>query len=121
MDAFYPTGPNGLWVFILVTLSLGGAASWATGRALAMGWESIFKLFLYMGLMTFAVRFIHYALFHQPFLDPRNVIIDYIILVAIAAFGFRQHRAFQMVTQYPWLFGSAGPLNWHTKKSLLGP
>ena len=116
METFYPTGSNGFWVFILVTLLLGGAAAWATGRALAMGWESILKLIIYMALLTFAVRFVHYALFHQPFLNPMNVIIDYLILLAIAAFGFRQRRAYQMATQYPWLFAATGPLNWQSKQ-----
>ena len=115
MDTLYPTGPNGIWVFILVTLLIGGAAAWATGRALAIGWESILKLALYMALMTFAVRFMHYALFDQPFLNPLNVVIDYVVLLAIAAFGFRHQRTNQMSNQYPWLFARAGPLTWRTK------
>ncbi len=115
MDMIYPTGPNGLAVFVLVTLILGGAASWATGRAIALVWKPLWQLAAYMGLMTFAVRFLHYALFQQPFLTPGNVVVDYLTLTAIAFLGYRTMRAWQMQTQYPWAFEQAGPLSWRRK------
>lgn len=115
MDTIYPTGPNGLAVFALVTLVLGGAASWATGRAIAITWKPLWQLVLYSGLMTFAVRFIHYALFHQPFLTPGSVIIDYLVLLAIAFAGYRMMRAWQMQTQYPWVYSQTSPVSWQRK------
>ncbi|MCH9807365.1 MAG: hypothetical protein K0U74_06520 [Alphaproteobacteria bacterium] len=111
----YPTGPNGFWVFILVTIILGGAASWATGRAIAIVWKPLWQLAAYMCLMTFAVRFLHYALFHQPFLTVGNVLIDYVVLAAIALIGYRMMRAWQMQAQYPWAFEQVGPLSWRRK------
>lgn len=115
METFYPTGPNGPAVFVLVTLGLGGAASWATGRAIALTWKPLWQLAIYMGLMTFAVRFIHYALFHQPFLTPANVLVDYTVLTAIAFLGYRMMRAWQMQTQYPWIYKQTSPLSWRRK------
>ncbi len=115
IDTLYQTGPNGLGVFVLVTVVLGGAASWATGRAIAMTWKPLWQLALYIGLMTLAVRFIHYALFHGPFLTPGNVIIDYLVLLAMAAAGYRAMRAWQMHTQYSWLFQPVGLLSWRRK------
>ena len=115
METLYPTGPNGLAVFVLVTLVLGGAASWATGRAIAMTWKPLWQLAVYIGLMTFAVRFIHYALFHAAFLMPGNVIVDYLVLLAMAFAGYRVMRAWQMQTQYPWLFERTGALSWRRK------
>lgn len=115
MEMIYPTGPNGLAVFALVTVVLGGAASWATGRAIALTWKPFWQLGVYMALMTFAVRFIHYALFHQPFLTPGNVVIDFLALSAAALIGYRMMRAWQMQTQYPWEFEQAGPLSWRRK------
>jgi Zn-dependent protease with chaperone function len=35
----YPGGPHGLWVFLLNTIVLGGAAAWTTGRAIAKAWQ----------------------------------------------------------------------------------
>lgn len=116
MDTIYPTGPNGLGVFILVTIILGGAASWATGRAIAITWKPLWQLVLYIALMTFAVRFIHYALFHQPFLTPGNVVIDFLALNAIAYTGYRMMRAWQMQTQYPWAYNQTSPVTWQRKR-----
>ncbi len=115
IDSLYPTGPNGLTVFIFVTLVLGGAAAWATGRAIAMTWKPLWQLAFYMLLMTFAVRFMHYALFRQPFLTPGNVIVDYIALTAIAYTGYLVMRSSQMPVQYPWLFERSGPIGWRRK------
>ena len=115
IDNLYQTGSNGLGVFLLVTVVLGGAASWATGRAIAMTWKPLWQLALYIGLMTFAVRFIHYALFHGPFLKPGNFIIDYLVLLAMALAGYRAMRAWQMHTQYSWLFDQVGPFSWRRK------
>lgn len=115
MELIYPTGPNGLAVFVFVTLVLGGAASWAAGRAVAMVWKPLWQLALYVALMTFAVRFVHYALFHQPFLTVGNVLIDYLALSAIAMLGYRMMRAWQMGTQYPWAFKQTSSVGWQRK------
>ena len=115
METIYLTGPNGLAVFALVTVILGGAASWATGRAIAMTWKPLWQLFLYAALLTFAVRFIHYALFQQPFLEPGNVVIDDLVLTAIAFIGYRMMRAWQMQNQYPWAYSQTTPLTWQRK------
>lgn len=115
METLYPTGPSGLAVFLFVTVVLGGAASWATGRAVALTWKPFWQLALYMALLTFAVRFIHYALFHQPFLTAANVAVDYLVLLAIALTSFRAKRAAQMETQYPWAYVQAFPLGWRSK------
>lgn len=115
METIYQTGPNGLGVFILVTILIGGAASWATGRAVAITWKPLWQLVGYIVLMTFAVRFIHYALFHQPFLPPGNVIVDYLVLLTIAFIGYRVMRAWQMHNQYPWAYRQTSPLTWQRR------
>ncbi|MBU1212145.1 MAG: hypothetical protein KJ587_12825 [Alphaproteobacteria bacterium] len=115
METIYQTGLDGLAVFALVTLVLGGAASWATGRAIAITWKPLWQLIGYTALLTFAVRFIHYALFHQPFLTPGNVIIDYLVLLAIAFVGYRMMRAWQMQIQYPWAYRKSSPVTWERK------
>lgn len=112
MDAIYPTGPSGLLVFIVVTVMLAGAAAQATGRAVASQWKPLWQLVFYIGLLTLACRFLHYALFAQPFLDPRNVAIDFIVLLVIAIIGFRIARTRQMTQQYPWMYEARGPLTW---------
>ena len=37
--SFYDTGDNGLWIFLLVTVLIGGSAARATGAAIASTWR----------------------------------------------------------------------------------
>jgi len=115
MDAIYPAGPYGIIVFVFATLLLGGAASWATGRGVALTWKPLWQLIFYMGLMTIAVRFIHYALFHEPFLTPQNVAVDFLVLSAVAWLGYRQTRSRQLQAQYPWLYERTGLVSWQRR------
>jgi len=117
MDQFYPTGPNGLAVFLFVTVALAGAAAWATGRAVAMTWKPYWQLALYVILLTLAARFLHYALFKQPFLTVQNVIVDFLVLLVISLVGHRLYRAFQMTRQYPWLYRQTHPFGWSAKSN----
>lgn len=114
-ETFYLTGPNGLPVFLFATLVLGGAASWATGRAVALTWKPRWQLVFYTGLLTLVVRFIHYALFHEPFLPVQNIVVDFLTLTVIAWFGYRQTRSQQMQAQYPWLYVRRGLIRWRRR------
>ena len=57
--------PYGLFTFILITLVLGGAGAWATGRAIAKTWRPLAMLAPYMVFLTAGVRFLHYALYRR--------------------------------------------------------
>lgn len=105
-------GLNGLWIFILVTLLMGGAAAIAAGRAVADGWGNPWIVVLYAALLGLAVRFIQYAVFEQPLLSLPNYLIDVAILLALAFLGYRLRRATQMARQYPWLYEKTSPVTW---------
>ena len=51
------------WLFLLVTVLMGGWAAWMTGRACAVTWRPWIVLALYLVVLAAAVRFIHMALF----------------------------------------------------------
>lgn len=131
---------HGVWVFLLMTLVLGGAAGVATGRALAKTWRPYWQILLYMIPLAGAVQFLHYALFGEPFLalqyydslrqrgvrDPvrlfgeavlslRYLLVTYMVVAASASIGFRRMRGLQMITQYRFAFEPAGPLGWRAK------
>jgi hypothetical protein len=99
----YDAGPNGGWVFLLVTIIMGGLAAYATGSAIAATWRPRWQLVAYGFLIAGAVRFIHHALFHEPFIAPRSYVVDLVVLIAAAAFGFQITRRRQMREQYDWL------------------
>jgi hypothetical protein len=100
-DWLYDTG-NG-WVFLLVTVIIGGSASFMTGRAMAHTWRPYWHIPLYGLAIAAATRFFHYALFEEPMLSLKNFVVDYVVVLAAASLGYRLHRMRQMARQYPWL------------------
>jgi hypothetical protein len=103
------------WLFVLVTIVMGGAAAWQTGRSVAQTWRPFAILPLYIALLNLGVRFIHYALFEGTLLSPYYYAIDFVVLMITAAIGWRMRRAQQMRTQYSFAFTGTGPLSWKRK------
>ncbi len=109
-DWLYETG-NG-WVFLLVTVVLGGSAAFMSGRAVAQTWRPYWHIPLYMVPIAATVRFFHYALFGEPLVSLQNYLVDYGVALITASLGFRLLRARQMAQQYHWLFRRNGLLHW---------
>lgn len=105
-------GPNGAYVFILLTVLIGGWAAWRTGQAQAQSWGPTWPVIAYAALLAGAVRFLHFALFSEPLLSPVNYFADFIFLLAVALVGHRIRRVRHLTEQYPWLFERNGPLGW---------
>jgi hypothetical protein len=99
----YEAGPQGLWIFLLATVALGGLAAMATGRALAQTWRPIWYVPLAMVLLACAVRFIHYAIFQGKLLSARNLVVDFLVLTTVALVGYWRMRTGQMARQYGWI------------------
>lgn len=106
----YDTG-NG-WVFLLVTIIMGGGAAFMTGRAIAQTWRPFWHIPLYVVAIAGSVRFFHYALFHEPLLSMQNYVVDFAVALVAASLGYRMLRARQMAQHYYWLFRRTGPLSW---------
>jgi len=103
----YDAGPNGHWYFLLVTVIMGGLLAYATGSAIAATWRPRWQLAVYAVLIAGATRFIHFALFEEPFLAPRSFLVDLVVLIVAVAVGFRVTRRRQMLEQYGWLAPAA--------------
>ncbi len=95
--------PN-VWTFLALTLVLGGAGAFVTGRAMAQTWRERWKAVAYMVPLAAAVRFLHYALFDEPS-DLAHALPTFALLTAFALAGFALARRRQMAQQYPWLAG----------------
>lgn len=104
-----------VWQFFFVTLVLGGAAAWMTGRACAQTWRPVTSLFAFLLMLGVAVRFIHHALFDGTMFTLQYYLIDTVILLVIGWLGYRYTRTEQMVRQYSWLYERASPLSWRAK------
>jgi hypothetical protein len=109
MSFFYD---DGFWVFLVLTVIIGGAGAFLAGRGLALGWKPYWRVFFYMALLAAAVRFFHFALFDGTLLSLHYYLVTYAILVGAALLGYRWMRTTQMVTQYRWLYRRTSPVSW---------
>ena len=105
----------GFGTFLLVTVIIGGGAAYFTGRAVAQTWRPEVQLIAYMAGLTFAVRFIHYALFHGTLLSFHYAVVDFAVLLTFGWLGFQVTRAAQMGSQYSWLYQRQTPISWRQK------
>lgn len=103
-QVFYDSGPNGVWIFLLVSVIFGASTAFVSGQAIAQTWRPFWHALGYALVIGLAVRFIHFALFEEVLLSLRNYIIDCAVLGATASLGFVLARRRQMQQQY-------GPLN----------
>jgi hypothetical protein len=87
---------DGSWVFLVLTVIIGGAGAFLSGRGLARGWKPFWRVFFYMALLAAAVRFFHYALFDGTLTSLYYYLVTYAILVVAALLGFRAMRTTQM-------------------------
>jgi hypothetical protein len=108
--SFYEGGSP--WVFLLLTVVIGGGAAFVSGRALAQTWRPFWQVPVYMLGISAGVRFLHYALFEEVLLSAATFAIDFAVALLAAAAGYRLVRAGQMARQYGWLFRRAGPFGW---------
>ena len=107
-----------VWLFLLVTVVMGGWLAWMTGRAVALTWKPNFQLVLYILVLGLVLRFIHFALFEATLLTLHYYIVDTIVLMAFGFAGWRYNRARQMTTQYRWLFERTGPFSWKAREGV---
>lgn len=106
---------DNLWIFVIMTVLIGGGAAYLSGRALASKWRPWAMAAVYMIPLGMALRFFHYALFEGNLLSLHYFITDTLVLVAAASLGYRLTRVHQMVSQYPWLYERSGPFSWKTR------
>jgi hypothetical protein len=103
---------DSLGVFLLVTLFLGGGASWLTGRAIAITWRPWWQLVGYTLILGMTVRFLHFSLFGGTLLSPYYYAIDTALCFVISLLGYALTRTNQMVTQYHWITKRTGLISW---------
>ena len=80
----YDAGPNGHWVFLLCTVVLGAGGAFITGKAIAETWRPFWHAIMYALLLTFFVRFMHFALFEEVLVSAKNYALDAAILMVAA-------------------------------------
>ncbi|SNY94210.1 hypothetical protein SAMN04515647_4535 [Cohaesibacter sp. ES.047] len=103
---------NTIAAFLVLTIFLGGGAAWMSGRAIALSWRPNWQIFLYMLLLTAAVRFLNYGLYEGQLLSLYYYLVTFVILTAFCWLGYRYTRTNQMVRQYHWLYQKVSPLSW---------
>ncbi|HEY0233583.1 MAG TPA: hypothetical protein VGC86_00795 [Afipia sp.] len=105
-----------IFQIVFVTLILGGGCALLAGRAIASTWRSIAVAIATAFPMAAAVRFVHFALFHEKLLSPGSYLFEVLILLAVICLSFQRMRTLQMVRQYYWLYEQNGPLGWRLRQ-----
>ena len=110
---------EGSFVHVLfLTFVLGCGCAWAAGRAIALSWRPAWIAAGAMLLISFALRFLHFALFEEPLLEPVTWLFELVCLLAVGLLSWQFTRAGQMVNQYHWLYEPAGPLSWRLRQNV---
>jgi hypothetical protein len=89
--------------FVMVTIILGGCASWLTGRAIAITWRPRWMLLPAALGLGAAIRFVHFALFDESLASLSLVGIDAATAFLFALAGYYMTRSRQMDRQYGFL------------------
>lgn len=108
---------HSVWLFVLVTIIMGGWAGWMTGRALALTWKPMLQVVFAAAGLALAVRFIHFALFDGTLRSLHYFSVDFTVVLICALLGYRYTRTLQMTTQYKWLYERTGPFGWREKRA----
>ncbi len=106
-----------IWLFLLVTVVMGGWAGWMAARAVARAWRPFWQAALALLLVAGAVRFIHFALFQGTLLSAQYYLADAAVVMLVGAAGYRFTRTRQMTTQYRWLYARTSPFTWRERPS----
>jgi NO-binding membrane sensor protein with MHYT domain len=112
---------DSVFVFILISVLIGGGAAWLSGRAIASTWRPGWHVVIYMLILGLAVRFLHFALFEATLLSPHYYSVDAAVCLAFGFLGYRATRAAQMVTQYRWINTRTGVFSWRHRAAEAGP
>ena len=111
------TDTQTIFVFLFLTVVLGGGAALLTGRNFAGNWRPISSIVLAGLGIAAGVRFLHFALFEETLLTLPGYLTDAVVVIALGLLGYRWRRAQQMTSQYYWLYERTGPLTWRQRTS----
>jgi hypothetical protein len=110
---------SSVFIFILVTIVMGGAAGYSSGKAIAQTWRPGWHLVASALGLGVAVRFIHFGLFGASFLTPQYYVVDSLLVLLATFAGFRLTRVKQMTARYRWLYEPTSAFTW--KSAASGP
>jgi len=111
---------NSFWVFVLLTVVLGGGAAALTGRAIADTWRPWWHVIPLTLLIGAAVRFLHFALWGGTLLSLPHYVADTAVCLVCGLIGFRLMRVAQMVTCYGWINERADLYRWQRRNTAAG-
>ncbi len=105
-----------LLVFLFVTVILGGAGAWMTGRACAITWRPL-EAARYLPADAVVRRALHpfRAVRRHAAFAVHYWLVDLIFLLIVGYTAYRYTMANQMVSQYYWLYEKAGAFSWRDK------
>jgi len=108
---------SSLGVFIGLTVILLGGGAFLMGQALARDWQSFGLVLPYTLLLALTDRFLVFALFGGELTLLSPLLVAYLVLLAMAALGYRLTLVDGMIAQYPWLYERDRLFTWRERTS----
>ncbi len=102
MGVFYEE--ETIWLFVLITVLIGGWMSWRMGRGIAAAWKPLWLILPAALGLGLGVRFLHFALFEGTLLSLHYWLIDSGVCALFGGLGWRFERAATMARQYAFAF-----------------
>jgi hypothetical protein len=111
IDIFTGHALFGEYVFMLLCC----LAAWMIGKSVATDWNGLGQLLVFVLILGFGVRFLHFALYAAQFISPQRYMVDTLVLAIVAYVGYRYTRTNQMTRQYHWLYEKVSPLSFRAR------
>ena len=108
---------NALWIFILVTIVLGGGASALAGRAIATTWRPVWQVVVYGFILGIAVRFIHFSVFNGTLVSLHYYLVDTAFCIAFGFWAFRLRAPRRWLRNIAGSMEPAGWLRWRRRRA----
>ena len=96
------TGFTSIAWFLALTVALGGAAAFMSGRSLAGSWRAPGSVALAAVPLAAAARFLHATLAEES-TDAVKALITFALMAVFCWLGYALRRRTQMARHYPWL------------------
>ena len=111
----YPNSSYGLFVFLGLTVILGGMMCKTSGEALAKQWRPMWQILPVGFFLALILQFLHYALFYENILVLQFLMVKFCVAIIFIGYGYVRMRREQMIKQYSFRFIKKGYFLWEKK------
>jgi hypothetical protein len=108
-------GSESWGTFLGVTVAMFGWLAFMAATALVRMWRPWWSNIAYGLILGVADRVLEMMLFNGPLLSLRGYLVDTVYIIVVMLVTYRMALRRRMLSQYPWLYESAGLFQWRER------